>query len=190
MGIKIIAGKYKGLHIDSPDSARPTLSRFRQSVFDILDSSQIDCEFGEFFCGKVVLDCFAGSGALGLEAISRGAAHAYFVDENRKAIGVLRSNIDKLNASECSTVILSDINKLTFSKKNKCCDVAFLDPPYFENISMKHTIKHLLEVGWIFEKTILVMEQSVHSKESLDFIKKIKSKIAGNSVFTLGVFNQ
>ncbi|GHU10616.1 RNA methyltransferase [Alphaproteobacteria bacterium] len=190
MGIRIIAGKHKGLHIDAPRSARPTLSRFRESIFDILESFQIDREFGEFFSGKIVLDCFAGSGALGLEAISRGASHAYFVDRDRSAISVLHSNVNKLNTQENSAIIFSDIDKLKFSKKNQCCNVAFLDPPYFENISIKRTVEHLSDVGWISEKTILVIEQHIHSKDSLDFIEKIKSKTINNSIFTIGVFNQ
>ena len=188
MKIKIIAGRYKGHRINTPDIARPTLSRHRQSLFDILESLVLDPKSESFFDNKVVLDCFSGSGALGIESLSRGAKHACFVDNNKNAISILRSNISKLNAENFSTIIFSDINKI-----KKCIehehDIVFLDPPYDNaKVLIMKTIKHLFKSNWISEKSILVVETPKASglfiREADDF-NILSTKTIGNSLFTI-----
>ena len=78
MGVRIIGGQYRGMRINAPESARPTLVRHRQAIFDTLESIESE-KFGHFFDNKIVIDCFAGSGALGIEAVSRGAVKAYLL---------------------------------------------------------------------------------------------------------------
>lgn len=157
MSIRIIAGKFKGIRINVPQSARATLSRARQSLFDILESSQIDDRnIGEFFKDKVVLDCFAGSGAVGIEALSRGAKHAYFVDINNNAAKMIKANIAKVKAETLSTIICSDI--LSIKSRRKKCDFVFLDPPFHANISIEKVINHLIKEGWIATQTIVAVE--------------------------------
>ena len=157
MSIRIIAGKFKGIRINVPQSARATLSRARQSLFDILESSKIDNRnIGEFFKDKVVLDCFAGSGAVGIEALSRGAKHAYFVDINNNAAKMIKANIAKVKAEKFSTVICSDILKI--KKSEQSCDFVFLDPPFHANINIEKVVNHLMKNGWINSQTIVAVE--------------------------------
>ena len=156
MSIRIIAGKFKGICIDVPNSARATLSRARQSLFDILESSKIDRDIGEFFKDKVVLDCFAGSGAVGIEALSRSAKHAYFVDIDTDAAKMIKANIAKVKAEKFSTLICSDILKI--KKSEQSCDFVFLDPPFHANISIEKIVNYLVKNGWVNSQTIIAIE--------------------------------
>lgn len=190
MGIKIISGKYRGRTIDAPGAARPTLSRNRQSLFDILESlhKEQSCNDLSFFTNKIVIDCFAGSGALGIEALSRGAQYAYFVDNNSEAISVLRSNISKLKAIDSSKIIFSDVNKIRNSNQQEC-DVVFLDPPYLQaEILIMKTIEYLFKSNWISEKSIMIIE----TKKTCDIFQQspsdfniLSSRKIGNSLFTI-----
>lgn len=159
MSIRIIAGKFKGICIDVPNSARATLSRARQSLFDTLESSKIDRDIGEFFKDKVVLDCFAGSGAVGIEALSRGAKHAYFVDINTDTAKMIKANIAKVKAELSSAVICSDILKIKNS--GQICDFVFLDPPFHANINIEKVVNHLMKNGWIASHTIVAVETPI-----------------------------
>jgi 16S rRNA (guanine966-N2)-methyltransferase len=201
MSIKIIAGQYGGTSITIPKSARPTLSRYRQTLFDILAARE-----QSFFYEKVVLDCFAGSGALGIEAISRGAAYAYFVDNSKEAVSAIMSNINKLKITEHCTVIRSDVMQLPYfyekhnrnNSNNDCnddsagtnmqigCDIAFLDPPYFDNgISIEQVVNYLLQSGWISTKTIIVIEQSSLIKDQIRNLDIFLLKKTGKSKFII-----
>jgi 16S rRNA (guanine966-N2)-methyltransferase len=138
-----------------------------------------------FFFEKRVLDCFAGSGSFGLESVSRGAEHAYFIDSNSEAISLIHINSKKIKAENFSTIIRSDVLNL---KKNRDClpvDLVFLDPPYGK-VSIRRTLNHLLHTGWISEKTTVITEENIRNVESLDGYTKIASKTIGNTVF--GVF--
>ena len=193
MSVRIISGQYRGASISVPRSARPTLSRTRQSLFDLLESSCLDRDVGEFFLDRIVLDCFAGAGALGLEALSRGAKYAFFVDNDGAAIKTLRSNIAKLHAEEKSYVIFSEIQKIkplhVISKnKNTKCDVVFLDPPYAASRVIPDVIDHLLQGEWLTKNAVFVIEVSAEFDFSSDFIDKfevIKSKQIASSKFVI-----
>mgnify|MGYP001185289063 FL=1 len=118
--MNILSGRYKGLNIKTSKSLsyRPTSSRVRKSIFDILGSLQ----------GLSVLDMFAGSGILGFEAASRGASILTFVDNNRKAIDLIKTNSNKLNNEVKSYVYYSQWDK--FLKQQNQYDIIFADPPY------------------------------------------------------------
>ncbi|MDR0581035.1 MAG: 16S rRNA (guanine(966)-N(2))-methyltransferase RsmD [Holosporaceae bacterium] len=188
MSIRIIAGKYRGLSLAVPISVRPTLSRYRQSLFDILEAMSAD-KTG-FFVGKTVLDCFAGSGAFGIEAISRGAGYAYFVDSDRKTIAVINENLKKLKIESSFSVICADARSL----KRKCrfkrlatlpsVDLVFLDPPYGKE-SVSQTLKHLLRTEWISESSIIVTEESAKKTEFLNEYFEITSRTYGDTVFKI-----
>ncbi len=186
--MKIISGKYRGRNVDIPDIARPTLSRHRQSLFDVLESLNSDHEPESFFENKIILDCFAGSGALGIESLSRGAKHAYFVDNHKNAISVLRSNITKLRIEHFSTIIQSDISKIKNIDK-KVGDLVFFDPPYEKSATLIiKTINHLFKSKWISEKSILVMETpgefDIFQQNMFNF-DILSSRKIGNSLFTI-----
>jgi 16S rRNA (guanine966-N2)-methyltransferase len=181
MGVKIIAGKYQGFLINVPGSARPTLVRTRQSLFDILES--LNPERTGFFSGKIVLDCFAGSGAFGFESLSRGAEHAYFVDSSREATFSLRMNAKKMKVEDFSTIIYSDIKFL-----KKCgshfnpCNIAFLDPPYGK-ISIANVLECLLHNNWTTKNTIIITKE--RKIEQLNKYQEIASRTHGSSIFRI-----
>ncbi len=120
--MRIIAGKYKGQQIVAAgnNSIRPTTDRIKESIFNVL---------GDFVLDARVLDLFSGSGNLGLEALSRGAASVTFVDKSANSLRVLRKNIQKLKVTEPVQVVKKDI--LAFLRQNKQpFDLIFADPPF------------------------------------------------------------
>ncbi len=123
--MRIIAGSKRGTQLAAPkgSNTRPTLDRVRESLFGIL---QFDIP------GAVVLDLFAGSGALGLEAVSRGALQAVFCDHDRQSLAVVRQNIDKLGFGEKCVVYAMDYQAALQRAQaaGYAFDVVFLDPPY------------------------------------------------------------
>lgn len=121
--MRVIAGEFGGRTLESPagDSTRPTTEKVRQAVFNSLGSSgEID--------GAAVADLFAGSGALGIEAISRGAASCVFVERDRNALRALDANIAKLALADRARVVRSDV--LAWVPSMRGVDIAFVDPPY------------------------------------------------------------
>jgi 16S rRNA (guanine(966)-N(2))-methyltransferase RsmD len=117
VSVRIIAGAYKGRRISAPKGARPTADRVREALFSIL---------GGRVGGARVLDLFAGSGALGIEALSRGAAHATFVDDDAGAVRVLQTNLPE---PERATVTRRDAAAFLRTAADQY-DLVFLDPPY------------------------------------------------------------
>lgn len=121
---RIIAGEARGRRLKVPrgDRVRPTTDRVRESIFAALGS------VGDL-AGAVVLDAFAGSGALGLEALSRGAAHATFVERHRATAAILRANIAELDFGDRCRVVYGDVLRW-LGTAGESFDVAFCDPPY------------------------------------------------------------
>ena len=124
--MRIVAGKLRGRTIAAPpgDLVRPTSDRVREAVFNVLVHGDAEIE------GARVLDAFAGSGALGLEALSRGAEHAVFVEQAPAALAVLRANLQSLGAGARAEVVRTDAVKFAQSLPAEAFDVAFADPPY------------------------------------------------------------
>src|SRR6266496_3078891 len=123
--MRIIAGKFRSRKIFAPqsDATRPITDRVKQSLFDIL-SPRIECAH--------VYDCFAGTGSMGLECLSRGAEHVTFFESDRSAAALLRKNIAALGVESNSTVVALDIFKWfeTTPPPPRKIDLIFLDPPY------------------------------------------------------------
>ena len=127
--MRVVAGSLRGRHVIAPEgeSTRPTTDRARQATFNSLDS------FGFVDEAKVV-DLFAGSGAMGIEALSRGAASCAFVEGDRKALDAIRQNIATLELGERTSVISGDVMTAVVAMRN--VDLVLADPPYdFENWS-------------------------------------------------------
>ena len=121
--MRIVAGQWRGRRIDAPPGrgVRPTLDRVREAWMSILQHE---------IPGSTVLDLFAGSGALGLEALSRGAEHVAFVENDWRALRVLRKNIEALGAGERAEIKHGDAIRLVGALGKHAYDVAFADPPY------------------------------------------------------------
>jgi len=127
--MRIISGKCRGLNLEtlSGEATRPTLDRVKEAVFNILGNS-----FYDIF----VLDLFAGSGALGLEALSRGAKSCEFVDLSKDAVKIIKKNIDKCSMNDISKVHQCDFEMAIKKFPEKYFDLVFLDPPYGKDIGI------------------------------------------------------
>ena len=185
MSVKILSGHLKGSTLVVPDSARPTLLRSRQSLFDILVGIGLNSQSSQnFFENKVVLDCFAGSGALGIEALSRGASFSYFVDISQSAIETLHINIKKLKLENCCRILKTDILKIRKFKNIHKCNLVFIDPPYGK-VSIKKTINRLYNTCWIDEHSWIVTEEGSYIEDLSDFTETIAQRNLGNSFFRI-----
>nr|WP_174819446.1 16S rRNA (guanine(966)-N(2))-methyltransferase RsmD [Ruegeria lacuscaerulensis] len=135
---------------DSGAHLRPTTDRVRESLFNVL-SHQID------FDGLRVLDVFAGTGALGLEALSRGASHVTFVDDGRVAQGLIRKNIELTRSADRTHLIRRDATRLG-ENTDAAYDLIFLDPPYGKSMGQKAIAA--LTQGWIADDALIVWEEN------------------------------
>ncbi len=161
--MRIVAGKFRGKQLTSPedDSIRPTADRVRESVFNILAS-----RLGPSFEGLRVLDLFAGTGALGLEALSRGAANVVFVDTSAEARGLIRDHIEAFGAGGVAKLLRRDATSLGPAGTMGPVDLVFLDPPYSQGLGEKALVA-LQAGGWLKPDTILVLEESVQIPVSI-----------------------
>ena len=154
--MRIIGGKFRGKVLTSPedDSIRPTADRTRESVFNILAS-----RLGASFDGLRVLDLFAGTGALGLEALSRGASHVTFVDTGADARGLVRDHIEAFGAGGVAKLLRRDATALGEAGTMGPVDLVFLDPPYGKGLA-EQALVSLRNGGWLKPETLLVLEES------------------------------
>lgn len=150
--MRIIAGKYRGRRLIAPegDRIRPTSDRLRERLFNILEHGR-----DENLTGAMVADIFAGSGALGIEALSRGAASVTFVETDREARQVIRANLSELGLTDQAEIIGSAANQLP--AKAHAFDLVMLDPPYGRDL-LGPALERLLKVGWIGPDTCVVAE--------------------------------
>jgi 16S rRNA (guanine966-N2)-methyltransferase len=154
--MRIIAGKFRGKHLLSPedDTIRPTADRVRESIFDILSS-----RLGPSFEGLRVLDLFAGTGALGLEALSRGAASVVFVETGAEARGLIRDHIEAFGAGGVTKLLRRDATALGDAGTMGPVDLVFLDPPYGKGLG-EGALASSQAGGWLKPETLLVLEES------------------------------
>lgn len=154
--MRIIAGKFRGKQLIPPsdDSIRPTADRVRESIFDILSS-----RLGHNLDGLRVLDLFAGTGALGLEAISRGATSAVFVDTGAEARGLIRDHIEAFGIAGIAKLLRRDATALGPSGTMGAFDLVFLDPPYSQGLGEK-ALASARDGGWIAPGATIVLEES------------------------------
>ncbi|WP_032113688.1 16S rRNA (guanine(966)-N(2))-methyltransferase RsmD [Candidatus Paracaedibacter symbiosus] len=159
--MRIISGEFKGRKLQRPPDSitRPTTDRVRESVFNILLHLE-----GFEFDRAVALDLFAGSGAMGLEALSRGAAHVTFVDKNPIARQVILDNVHHLKIQEKAYICAQDA--LELSPAVRPADLVFIDPPYSHDLEAK-VLEQLVVKGWVRSGAIIVLETS--KKTKLDF---------------------
>ena len=152
--MRIVGGKFSGrtLHAPSGQSVRPTSDRVRESLFNIL-------EHGDYpLAGARVIDLFAGSGALGLEAISRGAVYGLFVEEGAAARAAIRRNIESLALTGATRIFRRDATKLgAIPAGITPFDLALIDPPYDRGLVMPCLLA-LREGGWLASRATLVVE--------------------------------
>jgi 16S rRNA (guanine966-N2)-methyltransferase len=150
--MRLVAGLHKGRRLVAPPGriARPTADRVRQALFDILAHTDL-VELED----AVVVDAFAGSGALGLEALSRGAAFASFLELNPQSLAAIFENITALREEDRTKVIRADAAKPPAAPA--ACTLAFLDPPYHSGL-VDPCLTGLAERGWLAQDALVVVE--------------------------------
>ena len=166
--IRIIGGKHRGRMLETPpgEATRPTSNRARESLFNILmHANWRDDEDGGTspLIEARVLDAYAGSGALGLEALSRGAAHATFLDNDAAAIKSIGDNLRKLGETGAAKVVRADATRPPPSREP--CDLVFLDPPYRSD-QAPAVITALAGAGWMTPGCIVTVELA-HNEDLL-----------------------
>lgn len=174
----IIAGTHKHAKIITPkglDTTRPSTGRLRESVFNI-------CQ--HYIEGAEFLDLFAGSGAMGLEALSRGAKHSTFIDKDKESIRSIKQNLEKLKLTERATVLQGDVIQVIehLSKHQKLFDIIFADPPY--NLSFDPVLNFISTHPLLIPEGILFLESSNEINENLkesDFLHLINKRQMGKS---------
>ena len=154
--MRVVGGRLRGRNLASPASRdiRPTADRLRESVFNILVHA-----YDDPIPGARVLDLFAGTGALGIEAISRGAAFTLFVDNGTEARALLRSNVEALGLGGVTKVFRRDAADLGPAHPVEPFSLAFLDPPYGRGLAEK-ALASLRDGGWLTPGALLVVEEA------------------------------
>jgi 16S rRNA (guanine966-N2)-methyltransferase len=153
--LRIIAGAWRGRSIEVPpgNAVRPTSDRVREALFNRLAHAFADIGFN--LPGAHVVDVFAGTGALGLEALSRGAAQATLLDRNPESIALVKRNVSKLSAEDKAVVMNADGAHLP--RAAEPCDLAFLDPPYGEGL-IAPALDGLARQGWLKPGALVTVE--------------------------------
>lgn len=160
--MRIIGGQCKGRKLKAPagETTRPTSQRARQIIFDHLMHAPW---YGKALLeNAIVLDCFAGTGAMGLEALSRGAEFSTFIEKDRLAAAVLRDNIKACAVENKTAVTLCDITKI--SAAPKLHNLVFLDPPYHKGL-IPQALDALIRKGWLADKALIITESEHQSDE-------------------------
>jgi 16S rRNA (guanine966-N2)-methyltransferase len=154
--MRIVAGKFRGARIEAPKglTTRPTSDRVRQALFNVLEHGAPQFDFD----GARVLDLFAGSGALGLEACSRGARFAVFIEETAAARGAIRCNVEALGLTGVTKIWRRDATKLGPAGPLLPFDLVFCDPPYGQGLG-ERALAAAAEGGWLAPGAIAVLEE-------------------------------
>lgn len=155
--LKIIGGKHRGRTLATPEgvATRPTASRAREALFNVLMHAKWRDDGTSPLIDARVLDAFAGSGALGLEALSRGAAYATFLDNDAAAIKSIGENLRKLGETGAAKVVRADAKRPPPGREP--CDLVFLDPPYRSG-DAGPALQALTEAGWLAPGAIVTIE--------------------------------
>jgi 16S rRNA (guanine966-N2)-methyltransferase len=157
--MRITAGRFKGRTLVSPKdiSVRPTSDKVRQAVFNILEHKDFGFPFR--LAGARAVDLFAGTGAMGLEALSRGARYCLFVDDAAESRALIRQNVEALGLTGVSKIWRRDAAKLGPLDTLSPFDLAFLDPPYRKDLIVP-ALLGLREGGWLVSRAVVIAEMA------------------------------
>ncbi len=158
--MRVVGGSLRGRALAGPKSntTRPTADRLRESLFNVLLHA-----YGDPVSGARVLDLFAGTGALGIEALSRGAAFALFVDDGAAARALLRENVATLGLGGTSRIFRRDATKLGPVHPLEPFTLAFLDPPYGQHLAAAALVS-ARDGGWFAPDALIVVEEALKSR--------------------------
>jgi len=179
---RIVAGAARGRLLDVPAgrATRPTSDRAREAMFSTLEAML------RTMAGRDVLDLYAGSGAVGLEALSRGARRVVLVDDDRRAGAALRANVDRLGLPGASVVVADATRHVDADPAGDPYDVVFLDPPYAS--AVEPVLESLVGHGWVAAGGTIVVERATRSAEPVwpaEFVTE-RSRRYGDSTLWYG----
>ena len=161
--MRVIAGTARSLPLKAPEGmdTRPTTDRIKETLFNMLQPYLADCIF---------IDLFSGSGGIGIEALSRGAGHAYFVENCRNAFACIQHNIAFTKLEEKATLLKQDVAGALSLIHEKEADIIFMDPPYGEGYERK-VLALLADKPYVTEETLIVIEAEL--MEDFSFAREL-----------------
>lgn len=158
--MRVISGKKRGTKLEAPEgmTTRPTTDRIKETLFNMIAFDLPECVF---------LDLFSGSGAIGIEALSRGAKEATFVECNPVAVKCIENNLTKTKFNDNANILRTDIYEAIhkLEKENYKCDIIFLDPPYFD-VDIQQVMEALAMSTLLNKEGYIILEQSTQHKIS------------------------
>ena len=157
--MRVVGGEFRGRPLATPktNAIRPTTDRAREAVFNILAHA-----YADDLAGARVLDLFAGTGALGIEALSRGAAHALFIEESAEGRGLIRDNVDAMGLQGRTKVFRRDATSIGEAGTIQPFGLVFADPPYGKGLAEK-ALAATLAGGWLRPAALAVVEEAASS---------------------------
>ncbi|SDH45086.1 16S rRNA (guanine966-N2)-methyltransferase [Pseudobutyrivibrio sp. 49] len=172
--MRIISGSKRGMVLETPEGldTRPTSDRIKETLFNMIAFDIPDCCF---------LDLFSGSGQMGIEALSRGAKEAVFVEKDKKALSCINHNIAKAKFEDCSKVYNEDV--FSALSRIKCADgfdIVFMDPPYNKLIE-KQVLEALITRDYISDNTVIIVEASIETE--FDYVSDLGYSITKEKVY-------
>lgn len=161
--MRVIAGTARSLRLKTPEGldTRPTTDRIKETLFNMLMP---------YLSGAIFVDLFAGSGGIGIEAISRGAKKAYFVENAQKALDCINDNLTHTRFTQQAVVVKQDVFAALRGSIKDDVDVIFMDPPY-EQLYEKRALEILSEASYVTEDTLIVVEATLDT--SFDYVEKL-----------------
>ena len=179
--MRIVGGRLRGRNLAAPKSQaiRPTADRLREALFNILIHA-----YGDPVTGARVLDLFAGTGALGFEALSRGAKFVQFVDDGAEARALLRQNVEALGLAAATRIFRRDATKLGPVHPVEPFGLVFLDPPYGHALAEKAVVS-AREGGWVTDDALIVIEETAGAFATPEGFEETERRSYDDTEFTL-----
>jgi 16S rRNA (guanine966-N2)-methyltransferase len=161
--MRVVGGRFRGRPLAGPksDAIRPTSDRLRETIFNVLAHG-----YGDPIDGARVMDLFAGTGAMGIEALSRGAAFCLFVDEGAQARGLIRENVEALGLGGATRLFRRDATRMGAAGRNPPASLVFCDPPYGKDLAPR-ALKSCADGGWLSAGALAVIEEAQGSPATL-----------------------
>jgi 16S rRNA (guanine966-N2)-methyltransferase len=176
--VRIVAGRFRGKPLEAPrgSETRPTTDRLRETIFNVIAHAH-----REALDDTRVLDLFAGSGALGLEALSRGARHCTFIEEATAARGAIRTNVEALGLTGATKIFRRDATRLGSAGTIPPFDLVFADPPYRKDLG-EAALASARSGGWLAPGALAVLEEDARAEITVpDGFETLNRRTVGDS---------
>ncbi|MDE7177201.1 MAG: 16S rRNA (guanine(966)-N(2))-methyltransferase RsmD [Lachnospiraceae bacterium] len=171
--MRVIAGTARSLRLKTPEGSetRPTTDRIKETLFNMLQPYLLDAVF---------VDLFAGSGGIGIEALSRGARHAYFVENEKKALACIRDNLQFTHLADQATILQTDAVSALYSIHEKEADIIFMDPPY-DCAHEERVLEALTNLPFVTKNSLIVIETSL--KTDLTYLDELDFSLEKEKIY-------